>query len=207
MQHESQDFLAIFEIVSILPLNLRLKAARARQPKKIDVFEAGKLIGRSGASYAGYERGTVSIPPEFLPILANAWNAPELLEPDEPETALIPYVGSLPASTWEPNVHDGSTFITVPKQYADGRHVVTMVKGDSMFPTLHDGDLVIVRSTNSPPIGKIVVARAGSDYTVKRYVRVGAREVLAADNDQADPIEPRESEIVGYIVRLIDRSL
>lgn len=208
MQQQTKDFLTIFEFVTPIPLNLRLKAARARQPKKVDVFKAGKLIGRSGASYAGYERGDVAIPPELLRILAKAWNAPELLEPDDPATGFAPYVGSLPASKWAPSEHDGSTFISVPREYADGNHVVATIRGDSMFPTIHDGDKVIIRSTSSPPIGKIAVVRAGGgDYTVKRYMMVGGRAILVADNEDTDPIEPRESEIVGYVVRLIDRPL
>ena len=67
------------------------------------------------------------------------------------------------------------------------------VRGDSMVNAgIHDGDLVIVQSTNQAKSGDIVVALIGNEVTVKRLVDNGKDRYLKAENPQYSDIRPRE---------------
>ncbi|GGY95963.1 S24 family peptidase [Novosphingobium colocasiae] len=77
------------------------------------------------------------------------------------------------------------------------------VTGDSMEPTLRDGDEILVDCTPAPLRDGVHVVRLGDTLLVKRVAAGGGgRIALLSDNPAYRPIEcaPGEAEIVGRVV-------
>jgi len=74
------------------------------------------------------------------------------------------------------------------------------VRGDSMVGgALLSGDLVVVRTQPSADDGQIVVARIGDEATVKRLRRRSGEIWLMPENDNYEPIDGREAELIGVV--------
>lgn len=74
--------------------------------------------------------------------------------------------------------------------------------GDSMEPTLHDDDLVLIdRSSIDPADGQIFVIRTADGLAVKRLSQHSGRWMLTSDNP-AYPLRPVEADdrLVGRVV-------
>ena len=79
------------------------------------------------------------------------------------------------------------------------------VRGDSMInAAILSGDLVVVRPQQNADDGQIVVARIGDEATVKRLRRRSGQVWLMPENDNYEPIDGTEAEIIG-IVRAVVR--
>jgi len=119
----------------------------------------------------------------------------------------LPMVGRVSAGhpiLAEENIED---YVAIPRRLikSEGRYFVLKVQGDSMLNAgIHDGDLVIVRSTNQSESGSIVVALVGDEVTVKRYIASGNSQYLKAENPEYSDIFPtQEWSIQGRVVGLI----
>ena len=81
------------------------------------------------------------------------------------------------------------------------------VQGDSMIDAgIEEGDLILVRRTDSVRNGEIVVARMRDETTVKRFFDIAGRIVLEPANRNYRPIlvdEPEEFRLEGRVVALI----
>lgn len=87
------------------------------------------------------------------------------------------------------------------------------VRGDSMEPTLHDGDFLVfkpyVGDGSDIPNGKVVVVRNHSgELIVKRLMKVNGLIVLTSDNPKYPPIPPEQFttedlRIVGVAVKIV----
>ena len=83
----------------------------------------------------------------------------------------------------------------------------TEVVGDSMEPTLHEGDVVAAKpyegSGDDIPNGKVViVADASGELVVKRLKHINGRPVLTSDNPKYEPIYPNhEHRIIGIAIK------
>ena len=125
----------------------------------------------------------------------------------------LPLVGEIAAGgplLAEGNVED---HIAVPEPLArGGEEFLLRVKGDSMVNAgILEGDLVVVRRSQSAENGDIVVALAGADEavdeaTVKRFFKDGRRVRLQPENDTLEPLYPDHVQILG-IVTGVFRSL
>ena len=74
------------------------------------------------------------------------------------------------------------------------------VRGDSMVGAgILSGDKVVVRPQQSADDGQIVVARIGDEATVKRLRRRGGQVWLMPENDNYEPIDGTEAEIIGLV--------
>lgn len=125
----------------------------------------------------------------------------------------IPILGKIPAGPpggqrWSEydaaNLLDGLTGIQ------DQDIIALKVHGDSMFPTLFDGDLVVMTPHGAPANGDLVVAEirgSGQDYQVKRLGQASRKEtILVSDNflhfpPTAHPAD--EINIRGRVIRVI----
>ncbi len=74
------------------------------------------------------------------------------------------------------------------------------VQGDSMVNAgiLH-GDRVIVRPQSTADNGQIVVARIGDEATCKRFLKKDGKIWLLPENDNYQPIDGTDAEIVGVV--------
>lgn len=81
------------------------------------------------------------------------------------------------------------------------------VSGDSMIDAgIQPGDVVLVERGVNPRSGQIVVAQVDGEWTLKYYVKDRAGEVsLEPANRKYQPIRPRQSLIIGGVVRAVVR--
>ena len=78
------------------------------------------------------------------------------------------------------------------------------VRGDSMINAgILDGDKVVVRPQQTADDGQIVVARIGDEATCKRLRRRGGQVWLMPENDNYDPIDGTEAEIIGLVKAVV----
>ena len=78
------------------------------------------------------------------------------------------------------------------------------VRGDSMVGAgILSGDKVVVRPQSNADDGQIVVARIGEEATVKRLRRRHGQIWLLPENDNYDPIDGTEAEIIGIVKAVV----
>ena len=78
------------------------------------------------------------------------------------------------------------------------------VRGASMInAAILDGDMVVVRPQPNADDGQIVVARIGDEATVKRLHRRNGEIWLMPENENYDPIDGSEAEIIGLVKAVI----
>ena len=78
------------------------------------------------------------------------------------------------------------------------------VRGDSMINAgILDGDKVVVRPQQTADDGQIVVARIGDEATVKRLSRKNGRVWLLPENENYDPIDGTEAELIGLVKAVV----
>ena len=78
------------------------------------------------------------------------------------------------------------------------------VRGDSMVGAgILSGDKVVVRPQPTAMDGQIVVARIGDEATVKRLQRRNSEIWLMPENDNYEPIDGSEAEIIGLVKAVV----
>jgi len=125
------------------------------------------------------------------------------------DSARLPLLGVVAAGSPIDAVA-GDERITVPGDLVGpGEHFVLKVRGDSMVEEgIHDGDLVVVRSTSRAAEGETVVALVEGEVTLKRWFRAGRDRVrLQPANAQMAPLLLDASSVVvqGVVVALLRR--
>ena len=82
---------------------------------------------------------------------------------------------------------------------------IVRVKGDSMYPTLHVGDILVVRTDVNLDDNKIgIISLNNTEFTVKRFDKL--KNKLIADNKDFSNIELREEDTLmclGVVMQLI----
>ena len=78
------------------------------------------------------------------------------------------------------------------------------VRGDSMINAgILSGDKVVIRPQQTANDGQIVVARIGDEATVKRLRRRNGQVWLMPENDNYEPIDGTEAEIIGLVKAVV----
>ena len=78
------------------------------------------------------------------------------------------------------------------------------VRGDSMINAgILSGDHVVVRPQQTAHDGQIVVARIGDEATVKRLKLSGGQVWLMPENENYEPIDGSEAEIIGLVKAVV----
>jgi len=119
----------------------------------------------------------------------------------------LPLLGQIAAGgplLAEQNVED---YVSIPEQLVrGGADFLLRVKGDSMIDAgIFDGDILVVRKSETATDGDIVVALAGDDEaadeaTVKRFFREDGRVRLQPENQSLQPIYAQHVQILGKVV-------
>jgi hypothetical protein len=122
-----------------------------------------------------------------------------------PRGMSAPWVQLAPAAGIGREIWDEEcdSWVSVPDDLPLGKYVALNVRGDSMVPLLHDGDIVLVCMDGEYRNGSIVLARTEDGYVVKRLDRVTSQGVyLESLNREHPPIVIREipKPIVGSVV-------
>lgn len=125
-------------------------------------------------------------------------------------TVSVPVMGRIaagvPISAIQQHTHD---IACPPDLLTNGEHFALEVKGDSMIDAgIHDGDIVIVRRTDSAENGDIVVALVEQEEaTLKKLRKRGAAIALEPANPKYETriFGPDQVDIQGRLVGLIRR--
>jgi DNA polymerase V len=82
---------------------------------------------------------------------------------------------------------------------------IIKVKGDSMYPTLQKGDILVVKSDKALMHGKVAIISINhTDYTVKRFDELN--KTFVADNESFGSIAVKDEDVViclGVVEHLI----
>ncbi len=122
----------------------------------------------------------------------------------------IPILGRIAAGVPIEAIQQEVDRVTPPEEYADSdTHYALEVKGDSMIDAgIHDGDVVILKRTDSANSGDIVVALIDEEEaTLKRLRKKGASIALEAANTAYETriFGPDRVRVQGRLVALIRR--
>ena len=102
-----------------------------------------------------------------------------------PRMARVPLVGSIACGTPITAEQNIERYIGVPADWhAD---FALTCHGDSMAPTIRDGDIVCIRRQPEVEQGQIAAVRIGEEATLKHFHRQGGAVVLLADNAAVCP--------------------
>ena len=178
---------------------LSTRIRQRREALGISQEELAQRMGyRSKSSITKLEKGVNDIPrakvdelaqalettPAYLMGLQTAACPPPGFEP-LPAMVQVPLIGSIACGspiTAEQNI-EGS--IGVPAAWhAD---FALTCHGDSMAPTICDGDIVCIRCQPEVEQGEIAAVRIGEEATLKHFHRQGDAVMLLADNSAVCP--------------------
>ena len=102
-----------------------------------------------------------------------------------PEMVRVPLVGSIACGTPITAEQNIERFIGVPAAWhAD---FALTCHGDSMAPTICDGDIVCIRRQPEVEQGEIAAVRIGEEAALKHFHRQGSTIMLLADNTAVCP--------------------
>ena len=154
---------------------------------------AARMGYRSKSSITKIEKGINDIPQNKLEDFAaalettTAWllgleaetAIPAGFEP-LPQMVQVPLVGSIACGTPITAEQNIERYIGVPA----GWHAdfALTCHGDSMAPTIRDGDIVCIRKQPQVEQGEIAAVRIGEEATLKHFHRQGGTVMLLADN-------------------------
>lgn len=130
------------------------------------VAEFARALGTSTAYLMGITDDDAPAPPAgFEPL---------------PEMVRVPLVGSIACGTPITAEQNIESYIGVPAAWhAD---FALTCHGDSMAPTIRDGDIVCIRKQPQVEQGEIAAVRIGEEATLKHFHRQGGTVMLLADN-------------------------
>lgn len=160
---------------------------------------AARMGYRSKSSITKIEKGINDIPQNkvedfaaaletttawLLGLEAEAPAPPAGFEP-LPQMVQVPLVGSIACGTPITAEQNIERYIGVPA----GWHAdfALTCHGDSMAPTIRDGDIVCIRRQPEVEQGEIAAVRIGEEATLKHFHRQGDTVMLLADNAAVCP--------------------
>jgi len=122
----------------------------------------------------------------------------------------LPVLGRIAAGTPIEAIQHERDRVVVPESLlGQGEHFILEVQGDSMIEAgILDGDLVVIRKTDTATNGEIVVALVmGEEATLKRLRKRGASIALepANRNYETRILGPDQVQVQGKLVGLIRR--
>lgn len=121
--------------------------------------------------------------------------------------AMLPVLGAVPAGPAVGSYPDaqGHVPVVLGREEVDSLFALR-IKGDSMDPTLLDGDTVVVRWQQNARHGDVVVVRfEEEESTVKRLKLRSSGALLVPDNAKYPPFPLAEGQICGKVISLIRR--
>lgn len=180
-----------------------------RTEKGISMKEAASLLGMPYTTYVNYEKGTREPNSETLILLAEFYNTsidylvgkssspnsssvPPGFEPLPPMDH-VPLVGRIACGqpiTAEENLEG---YVSVPSAWH--ATFTLQCRGDSMEPTIHDGDLVAIRKGIQVENGQIAAVRIGDEATLKHLYLHDDYIELRPENPNFSSIIRRKEEM------------
>ena len=154
--------------------NISLNLKELRKRRMMTQTEVAKLLNITSSAYSNYEQGIRLPDILILKKLAVIFGVSlDVITGDKPlnesKGIKIPVLGIIPAGTPIEAVEDILDYEDISEDMARrGNYFALKVRGDSMLPTVKDGDVVIVRQQEDAESGQIcVVMINGYDATLK----------------------------------------
>lgn len=198
---------------------LRLKEIRKKKGLTQEYIASTLHVVQAAVSQ--WENGRVTPEAEKLSQLADVLGVSldvlmgrkEYIDEDEPkqQAVKIPVLGRVQAGIPTSAISEILDYEEIPADVASrGEYFGLLVRGDSMSPEIHNGDIVIVRCQPDVESGETaVVAVNGDNATVKRVKKTAAGIILIPLNPAYEPmvytneqIETLPVEIKGKVVEL-----
>ena len=186
----------------------------SREALKLTKRELAKRIGVHESSISKYEKGVVDFPLSKISDLSRVLNVSEAYlmgwedEVKESNQGIkIPVLGSVPAGIPITAIEDIIDYEEIPQSWGNqGEFFGLRIKGNSMYPKLESGDIVIVKKQSVADNGDVVIAMVnGDDATCKRYKRTDAGIMLTSDNSEYSPMFYTNEQIQSLPVNIIGK--
>lgn len=192
-----------------------------RRTKGLTLKEVGALVGVAESTMSLYESGKRQPDYEMLQTLAEFFGVSTdyLLGrsdyPDIPAPTTkgkwIPVLGRVQAGIPIEAVEDVLDYEEISNEMAKtGDFFALQVRGASMEPRIHEGDVLIVRKQDDAETGDVCVVMVnGDDATVKRIKKSPEGLFLIANNPAFEPmffsnreIDELPVQVIGKVVEL-----
>lgn len=178
------------------------RLSQLRIAKGLNMKEAARLLNMPYTTYVNYEKGTREPNSETLIALAKFFDtsidyllcktdspSEKIIIPpgftEMPEMVQVPLIGSIACGTPITAEQNVKSYIGVPAAWhAD---FALECHGDSMAPTICDGDVVCIRSQPEVEQGQIAAVRIGEEATLKHCYYQNGVVQLIADNPSVCP--------------------
>lgn len=205
-------------------MNFKTRLKQLRNERGISQRQLAEFLKVAPSTISMYENGQREPNFEVLESLADFFNVDLnyllgktnkttkiILDSESSKGIKIPVLGTVPAGIPVTAVEDILDYEEIPKSWENqGEFFGLKIKGDSMYPTLENGDVVIVRKQSTADNGDTVVVMVnGDDATCKRYERSDTGIMLIPNNNVYAPafytneeIETLPLTIIGKVVEL-----
>lgn len=120
----------------------------------------------------------------------------------EPRKFIPKYYLSASAGAGEPKTDNQFELITVTSQIPNNADFAVVIKGDSMYPTINDGETVYVKKISKLKDGDIGIFNVNGYMLCKRYKRIDREEYLVSDNTKFPTIRLSNYTFLGRVVLL-----
>lgn len=152
-----------------------------------------------GAGKGRALRPLIELEEEPLPVTMN-----EVEKEIEPEDNRVPIVGNVAAGAPILAQECVEDYLTFDVGGDSAGYFALRVRGYSMKDAgILPGDLVIVKQQPTAHNGEIVVAMIGEEATVKRLHRSNGEIWLLPENEDFDPIDGSEAQILGRVTAVV----
>ena len=146
---------------------------------------------------------------DVTPAYLMGWEEDTNIEQIEPINSIkIPVVGRIPAGTPIEAIEDIIEYIDIPENWTNGNkeYFGLIVRGDSMYPLLLDGDTVVIKRQEVAETGDICACYInGYDATLKRISLTEHSITLKPENPNYPPktyTHPGEVTIAGKVIEV-----
>lgn len=183
---------------------------------QLTMKQVADMINVSEGTISRWESGEIAnMRRDKIVALANALRlSPSVImgwEDDPPQhtykTVMIPLLASVSCGPGILATDNIEGYVDIPDSLSGtGEFFALSVKGDSMEPDLHDGDVVIVRKQEDAETGDMVIAKInGEDGVCKRLKKYEDCIALESLNSKYPPRYFRLSEIESKPVYIVGR--
>lgn len=119
----------------------------------------------------------------------------------------IPVLGVIPAGVPISAVEDIIDYEEISEDMAKhGEYFALKVRGDSMFPTIKDGDVVIIRQQDDAESGKICVVMINGDDATLKEIKKETNGIWILPHNPSSDFKPTfysNKEIIDKPVRIL----
>ena len=181
-----------------------------RQIRKLSQDDLGKLIGVSKQAISMYERGERSPDIDTLTKIAEVLNVDiNTIIGKKSAVVKIPVLGKVAAGIPIEAVTDILDYEELsPDMVRDGsEYFALQLKGDSMEPRMHSGDVVIVRKQETIENGEIaIVCVNGDEATCKKVLKKdNGAIILQPLNPTHDPLYFTPDEVSTIPITILGK--